>query len=428
MHQLSVKESLKEYHLAAQRGEAEAQVKLGIGLIDKEDQPNFTQAFFWFDSAAKQRNVLGRLHAGFCYEYGLGINADAKAAFNHYQLAAQSHQAEALTILGFSYERGLGTVLDCQRAVACYKKAADQGFWAAISRLNDLNEEYKQDPTQVWLLKGREPFLLLEAIIGEIIFGINPQKQTIPEKLSDARELYKTALVGLATKCSKTTAATHWFHLSASLGHSYAQVAIGLRYELGQYGLSIDREKAEYWYRLSAEQGDKIGQYFLANYYMGWNGVRVDILQAVLLYKKAAAQGHEESKKKIQELRSKMNWNGMNGLFIHQAAFNGEDVDQAYREKVQQALDDTDGDDMNDPTRIAIEPVKRSTTEAEEWKLKKGSSKATSSASSSQVASGSSSSFEHKSSTGLQNVVADSSENTPPIPPYCPINREIEQI
>ena len=359
--------SLEYYRLAAQQGEMDAQVKLGMSLID-ELKPDFAEAFFWFDSAAQQGDGLAQLHTGLCYEYGLGVEADDEAAFNYYQLAEKNENfrktffdyqpygkyehAVALTILGFSYERGIGVELNNETAMACYRRAAQNDYWVAITRLNDKGEEYKFDPNNVWL-KTESTSLLLWAVLGDIIFGLSPQK-ILPERFAYIREGMSNMLCLLAMRCWNQkrwnqTISSYWFRLSALLGNSFAQAELGLRYELGEGGLLKDIKQAVHWYQLSVEQGDARGQYYLADCYERGCGVIKDSRQALLLYKKAAVQGHEEAKKELNKIRKLIAQPLVISSLVTQALLDGRDPEKVIR----QAMAINEQDDLHDPS-IAI--------------------------------------------------------------------------
>ena len=364
----SVDKYLQYYRLSAQQGDAEAQVKLAIALID-EKKPDFAEAFFWFDFAAQQDDILGRLHAGVCYEYGFGVEVDAQAAFNHYQLAAKDNHVTALTILGFSFERGVGIGIDRLKAITYYKKAAGQGYWPAITRLHDLGEEYKFDPNRVWVF-GKDDICspLLETMIGEILFGLNPQK-VLPEKLVTIPDYFSKRLQLFALKGENRNITSHWFRVSASLGDSFSQAELGLRYELGGCGLLQDSKQAVHWYRLAAQQGDPRGQYLLANCYARGFGIVKDHHQALSFYKKAASQGHEEAKKEIKKLRESIVTSESMTLLVSQAVLYGRNLRQTFYEAM--AIDGSD--DMNDPNIViglrAIEAAERSAQMAEDRML-----------------------------------------------------------
>jgi TPR repeat protein len=76
--------------------------------------------------------------------------------------------------------------------------------------------------------------------------------------------------------------------------NSYAQFKIGLMYEQGHY-LSQDYKVAKHWYKLSAVQGDRVGQFALAELYMRnkkWD-------RAIIWYSISAQQGFVNAQYKL---------------------------------------------------------------------------------------------------------------------------------
>jgi TPR repeat protein len=87
-----------------------------------------------------------------------------------------------------------------------------------------------------------------------------------------------------------------WFRKSADQGETDAQRDIGLIYQKGGYGVSLDYAEALRWYRTAAEQGHAGAQQNIGRlYFEGW-GVPKDQNQARRWWEMAAAGGNEEAK------------------------------------------------------------------------------------------------------------------------------------
>lgn len=84
--------------------------------------------------------------------------------------------------------------------------------------------------------------------------------------------------------------AAYWFRKAAEQGDAFGQVSLGWYYENG-YGVSQDYSQAVYWYRKAAEQGNTLAQSSLGSCYEDGHGVSKDYSQAVYWYRKAAEQG-----------------------------------------------------------------------------------------------------------------------------------------
>ena len=84
--------------------------------------------------------------------------------------------------------------------------------------------------------------------------------------------------------------AAYWYRKAAEQGDAFGQVSLGWYYENG-YGVSQDYSQAVYWYRKAAEQGNTLAQSSLGYCYEYGKGVSKDYSQAVYWYRKAADQG-----------------------------------------------------------------------------------------------------------------------------------------
>ena len=107
----------------------------------------------------------------------------------------------------------------------------------------------------------------------------------------DPEKDYQEGLKILELASSDMTAAVQAakrFKLAADAGHAGAQAQFALGLERGQM---LD-EAIEY-YRMSAAQGHKDGQYGLGSIYMSGEGIPVDFVEARRLLALAGAQGHQ---------------------------------------------------------------------------------------------------------------------------------------
>jgi TPR repeat protein len=87
------------------------------------------------------------------------------------------------------------------------------------------------------------------------------------------------------------TNAVYWVKQAAEQGDGLLQSVLGNIYYEGQGGVSKDVVEAMRWYKLSATQGNSIGQNDLAVMYKTGLSVKKDIAEAVRWYKLSAMQG-----------------------------------------------------------------------------------------------------------------------------------------
>jgi TPR repeat protein len=71
-------------------------------------------------------------------------------------------------------------------------------------------------------------------------------------------------------------------------------------------GVQKDYAHAAHWYRAAADQGDRSGQYDLANLYSVGRGVPLDYVSAYVLYSLASSSGDDRSSDELKRLSKRM--------------------------------------------------------------------------------------------------------------------------
>jgi S1-C subfamily serine protease len=92
--------------------------------------------------------------------------------------------------------------------------------------------------------------------------------------------------------------AAFWFKKAAIQGNGFATYKLGWMYENGE-GVEKDYNQAAFWYKKSAETGWDLPQFNLALMYHFGKGVPQDYKQALTWYTKAAEQGHASAQYNI---------------------------------------------------------------------------------------------------------------------------------
>jgi putative methionine-R-sulfoxide reductase with GAF domain len=115
------------------------------------------------------------------------------------------------------------------------------------------------------------------------------------------------ATAAAAAPQTRPTAATSPEELQrlAASGDAESQYWLGIRYSTGANGVQNDVEAAK-WFRLAAEQGHVQAQALLGSWYWSGRGVPKDLSKAYLWASLAWAQGDENSKMRLEGLRSQM--------------------------------------------------------------------------------------------------------------------------
>jgi TPR repeat protein len=129
-------EAMRWYQLAADLGNADAQVALGS--IHELSRGNAGEAARWYAKAALQGHPTGEAYLGHLYLKGRGVPEDYREAVRWLQKAAAQRQPNAEYNLGYMYEFGLGVPRDRRLAAAWYDRAAAQGHPGASEAAHHL--------------------------------------------------------------------------------------------------------------------------------------------------------------------------------------------------------------------------------------------------------------------------------------------------
>jgi TPR repeat protein len=140
-------QSLARYLDAAEQGDPEAQVQLGLLYEQGQGvEKNLDEASRWFELAAEQGYAPAQANLGDLYEFGDGIRSN-KAAAHYYRLAAKQGYLDAQLDLARLYEQGKGLPQDAVQAWLWYSLAARQGDASAISGRDRMST--RMSPAQI---------------------------------------------------------------------------------------------------------------------------------------------------------------------------------------------------------------------------------------------------------------------------------------
>ena len=125
-----------ESRAAAERGDAEAQYRLGLSYVIGVEVPeDVALAAAWFRRAAEQGHAAAQSALGVAYDDGDGVQQDHAAAVAWYRRAAAQGHAGAQNNLGFMYATGRGVPRGYAEAVAWWRRAAERGNAVALYNL-----------------------------------------------------------------------------------------------------------------------------------------------------------------------------------------------------------------------------------------------------------------------------------------------------
>lgn len=128
--------AVKELRPLAERGDAEAQYRIGRMYEYGKGYPqNKAQSIVWFKKAAAQNHADAQTELGGIYASGDGVAQDNKLAVEWFEKGAANGNANAQYNLGLLYAKGQGIKLDNAQAIAWWRKAAAQGMVVAQFKL-----------------------------------------------------------------------------------------------------------------------------------------------------------------------------------------------------------------------------------------------------------------------------------------------------
>lgn len=183
-----------KYRMAAERGEADAQYRLGNCYAEgKGVEKNDAEAVKWYRKAAEQGNVDAQYWLGSCYFNGDGVETNKVEAVRWFRKAAEQGHADAQYFTGKNYEFGIGVVQN-------------------------------KDEAEKWFGKIKHPFDQYR--IGNMLLLV---KQDKPEVKAEAMK---------------------WYRKAAEQGYADAQYMLGLCYCVKQ-----DKPEAVKWLQKAAKQG-----------------------------------------------------------------------------------------------------------------------------------------------------------------------------
>jgi TPR repeat protein len=128
--------AMKEYRPLAERGNAEAQYRVGrmyeFGQGVAQDK---AQGIAWIRKAAAQNHIDAQQELGVIYAIGDGVKQDDVQAVEWFRKAALQGDAMAQYNLGLLYAKGQGVNKDYAQAIDWWRKSASQGSAEAQFKL-----------------------------------------------------------------------------------------------------------------------------------------------------------------------------------------------------------------------------------------------------------------------------------------------------
>jgi TPR repeat protein len=135
-------EAAKWYRLAMEQGNVEAQLRLARLVHQGGDGLNqdFIMAAQLYREAAELGNAEAQNWLGYCFQHGIGVEANEQSAFEWYRRSADAGFAPAQNNLGLMYLTGRGTERSLLRSFEYFEKSAAQGDDWGLNNLGGMYE------------------------------------------------------------------------------------------------------------------------------------------------------------------------------------------------------------------------------------------------------------------------------------------------
>ena len=218
---------IDRYRKAAEEGNAEAQLNLGICYELGHGTPlDHTEAVKWYRKAAEGGNAEAQLNLAICYEYGRGVRKDELEAYIWYSEAAAQGNASAKEILK---KHLIPNWITIRKIMLTNRINEKQYQLLKLQAEKDIFEEWKEHK---YYQRGAEQGVDETQLNLSIC---NENGQGVPQDHVETFWLYSRA---------------------AEYGIAEAQFELGNKYYHGQ-GVKKDEKAAVEWYRKAAAQGNK---------------------------------------------------------------------------------------------------------------------------------------------------------------------------
>ena len=158
----SIAEYTQWFHKVAEKGDAEAQFKLGL-MYQEGDvvPPSDVEAMKWYMMAAEQGHAGAQYNLGLIYDEGESVPQNDTLAVKWYKKAAEQGHVDAQFNLGLIYHRSEYVSQNYAEAMKWYHKAAEQGDAEAqlnVGRMYSKGEGVEQNSAEAkkWTRKSAE--------------------------------------------------------------------------------------------------------------------------------------------------------------------------------------------------------------------------------------------------------------------------------
>ncbi|QIW96385.1 hypothetical protein AMS68_001903 [Peltaster fructicola] len=263
------------------------------GLFNK-DKPDYDRAFPLFVAASKHGHAESAYRAALCYEFGWGTAKAYPKAVQFYRASASKNHPGAATRLGLACLKGdMGLGKHSQKEGIRWLKRAQESadfqynsapYELGLMHLTGFSDEVFKDEVYAAQL------LTQAAELG------HPQANLM------MGQAYENGLYG----CPRDAAlSVHFYNGAATLGVAEAMMALCAWYMVGaEPVLEKDEGEAYAWAKQAAELALPKAEYAVGYFTEMGIGCRRDPLEANVWYVRAADQGNDMAKQRLQIIRA----------------------------------------------------------------------------------------------------------------------------
>lgn len=282
--------ALLAFRKAAELGQADAQIRYGIALMNgKGVAQDRRQGFAWFEKAARQGSARGQYYLGSAYYNGLGTPTDVHQAVYWFEKSAAGDHAYGQLALGSMYALGKGKPKNEHEAFQWFDKSARQGTPEAQYLLGMLYLEGSGVPKNdkkaiAWLEKAaRQNYLLAQKMLAGLY--LHAKNKTYPGPYSFDKNVPR---------------ARYWLEKSAAKGDTDSEVMLAFMLMDG-YHTRPDLKRAKKLMDKAISKGN-IRAVVLSGFYYEKFAPHQDKKRAVAAYRQAAAAGEPIAIERLRQL------------------------------------------------------------------------------------------------------------------------------
>ncbi|ODQ66079.1 HCP-like protein, partial [Nadsonia fulvescens var. elongata DSM 6958] len=288
-----LKEAIQNLKKLADKGFADAQYLLGdayaSGALGK---PDAREAFGYFIMAAKHGHAESSYRVSLCLEEGWGTSKDIRRAHNFLRSSATKGHPGAMFRLGMSCYYGRLNLGHSDN------NKLEGAKW--LTRASDsANEIFARAPFELAKIyeTGYKDLIIMDHQYSVQLYVRSADLHYIPA-VAKLGQCYEIGLLG----CPQDPALSiHYYTIAALAGDASSMLAMCAWYMVGaEPNLPQNEEEAFEWAKRAAILNWPKAQYAVAYFLENGIGTETDIYEAAGWYRKAAANGDEKAKKRLE--------------------------------------------------------------------------------------------------------------------------------